>query len=402
MRLSTLSFTTGSLAAMQKQSAELSKLQNQVALGQRVTSPADDPIAAVHILELERAQSESEQFAKNSTLSKNRLNLEEQALADTGLILTRVRELTLQASNIGTLSDNDRQSIAIELSSRRAELQDVANRQDGGGEYLFAGFSSLTRPFIGGGSASVSFVGDQGNRLVQVGPTQRVPDGHSGFDVFMNIPEGNGTFATAATAANAGSGVIDVGTVTDRNAWVPDNYTITFTAPNAWEVTDSATPANVVATGAYTAGAPIEFNGVRVEITGAPASGDSFAVTQARGKDIFSTLDDIIGALRQPGGTDPANAQLATVLEGSLQQIDRANDHFLGIRAEVGARLSTLESADASRESLDIDLASSLSELRDLDYAEALTKMNQRLVGLQAAQLSYSQISRLSLFDYLR
>ena len=41
-------------------------------------------------------------------------------------------------------------------------------------------------------------------------------------------------------------------------------------------------------------------------------------------------------------------------------------------------------------------------DLRDLDYAQALTKMNQQLVGLQAAQLSYSKISNLSLFNYLR
>ena len=38
----------------------------------------------------------------------------------------------------------------------------------------------------------------------------------------------------------------------------------------------------------------------------------------------------------------------------------------------------------------------------DLDYAQALTKMNQQLVGLQAAQLSYTKISGLSLFNYLR
>src|SRR5262245_42432071 len=115
MRLSTQSFYTGSLAAMQEQAAELAKLQNQVALGKRISSPADDPIAAVHILDLERAQSESQQFATNSTLVKNRLNLEEQSLSDVGLVLTRVRELTLQASNIGTLSDSDRRSIATEL-----------------------------------------------------------------------------------------------------------------------------------------------------------------------------------------------------------------------------------------------------------------------------------------------
>jgi flagellar hook-associated protein 3 FlgL len=42
------------------------------------------------------------------------------------------------------------------------------------------------------------------------------------------------------------------------------------------------------------------------------------------------------------------------------------------------------------------------SDLRDLDYASAITKMNQQLVGLQAAQQSYARISQLSLFDYLR
>jgi flagellar hook-associated protein 3 FlgL len=387
---------------MQLQSAELAKLQNQVASGRRVNTPADDPIGAVHILELERAQSESEQFGKNSTLIQNRLNLEEQALADTGTVFTRVRELTLQASNIGTLSDSDRRSIATELASRLSQLQDIANRQDGNGEYLFAGYSTLTQPFAGGGSAAVSYVGDQGSRLVQVSSTQRVADSHSGFDIFMDVPEGNGTFATSVTATNTGSGSISVGDVIDRTSWVPDNYTLTFTTATDWQVTDSAVPPNVVANGVYTDGAPIQFNGARISVSGAPAAGDTFSVTQARSKDMFTTVSDIITALRQPAGSPAQNAQLASALNGSLQQIDQASDHLLSKRAEVGARLSTLESVDDSRAALDIDLASSLSDLRDLDYADALTKMNQRLVGLQAAQMSYSQISQLSLFNYLK
>src|SRR5262245_46537887 len=262
---------------MQQQAAELSKLQNQVANGRRVNTPADDPIGSVHILELERAQSESEQFGKNSTMIQNRLNLEEQALADTGTVLTRVRELTLQASNIGTLSDGDRRSIATELASRLAELQDIANRQDGNGEYLFAGYSTLTQPFAGGGTAPVSYVGDQGSRLVQVSSTQRVPDSHSGSDIFMNVPEGNGTFATAVTATTAGIGATGVGEVIDPTSWVPGNYTLTFTTATDWQVTDGAVPPNMVASGVYTSGAPIEFNGARIAVTGAPAAGDTFS-----------------------------------------------------------------------------------------------------------------------------
>lgn len=134
MRLSTLGFSTGAVSAMLSQQTALAKLQNQVALGQRVTTPADDPIASVHILELQRAQSESAQFAMNSTLAQNRLNLEEQAMVDTGNVLARVRELFIQAGNIGTLSSSDRASIANEMAARLDELHDVANRQDGNGE----------------------------------------------------------------------------------------------------------------------------------------------------------------------------------------------------------------------------------------------------------------------------
>ena len=39
--------------------------------------------------------------------------------------------------------------------------------------------------------------------------------------------------------------------------------------------------------------------------------------------------------------------------------------------------------------------------LRDVDYAAAISRMNQQLTGLQAAQAAYSKISQLSLFNYL-
>src|SRR5688572_13850347 len=403
MRLSSLGFSMGSMNAMLEQQSALAKLQNQVALGTRVTTPADDPIAAVHILELQRAQSESEQFAKNSTLAKNRLSLEEQSMVDVGNVLTRVRELVVQSGNVGTLSNNDRLSIATELAARLDELQDVANRQDGNGEYLFAGYSTKTKPFSGGEGTPISYVADQGERQLAISTTQRVADSHNGFDVFVDIPEGNGTFSTAVNMANTGSGAIDIGSVIDRTNWVPDDYTITFTSATTYEITDSATPTpNVVTTGAYTAGSAIQFNGVSVTITGVPAVGDTFSVEQSRSEDIFATLGDVISILREPAGNAVSNAKLSSTLSGSLQQLDQATDHFLGVRAQIGVRLATLDSVDASREAIDIDLASSLSDLRDLDYAQALTKMNQQLVGLQAAQLSYTKISGLSLFNYLK
>lgn len=401
MRISTLGFSMGSLSAMMTQQSALVKLQNQVALGYKVNQPADDPIAYVHVQELLRAQSESEQYAKNSTLAKNRLSLEEQGFVDTSTVMSRVRELILTAGNVATLSDTDRQSIATELSARLDELQAIANRQDGNGEYLFSGYSTKTEPFSGGDGTPISYVADQGDRQLQISTTQRIADSHNGFDVFVNIPQGNGTFVTNVNMSNTGSGAIDIGSVVDRPSWVPDDYTISFTSPTDYQITDGATPANVVQTGTYTSGSAITFNGVSVTITGAPATGDTFEVNRSRSESIFDTIKGVVDLLNTPAGSATANAKLTSGLRSSLQQMDQATDHFLGVRAQVGVRLATLDSVDASREATDIDLKSTLSDLRDLDYADAMTKMNQQLVGLQAAQLSYSKISGLSLFNYL-
>ena len=53
------------------------------------------------------------------------------------------------------------------------------------------------------------------------------------------------------------------------------------------------------------------------------------------------------------------------------------------------------------REDTKFQLAGSLSDLRDLDYAEAISRMNQQMTGLQAAQAAYTRIGQMSLFDFL-
>ena len=74
---------------------------------------------------------------------------------------------------------------------------------------------------------------------------------------------------------------------------------------------------------------------------------------------------------------------------------------MLQVRSEIGARLSSLDAAESAREDQKVELNRMKSELEDLDYAEAITRMNQQLVGLQAAQASYMRIAQLSLFNYL-
>jgi len=398
MRISTSAMHDLAIAALLRQQAELSKTQNQIATGKRVQKPSDDPVAAAQLFDLTRTQSQVEQFNRNSTAATTRLQLEEQALADSGTVLQRVHELVVQ-SNTATLTNSDRQYIVTELQARASELQAIANRQDTNGDYLFAGFAARTQPFARGSSGQVAYMGDSGARQLQVDSSQFVADANPGSQVFMDVTAGNGAFTTAAAATNTGSGVLDAGSIVDRSQWVPDQYTISFTSGSTWQVTDSAN--NPVAAGSYTGDGAIAFRGVQVNLSGTPASGDQFAVRPAGTQDVFGMLDGVIATLQAGAGNDATRAQMSTALNASLQQIEQASDHLLAVRASVGARLSVLGDADAARQDQSTDLATAVSGLQDLDYAAAVSKMSQQYVGLQAAQQSYANISKLSLFNYL-
>ncbi len=398
-RISTFMMHDNAGRSIQTQSGLLAQLQNQISSGKKINQPSDDPVGAVKLLDLQRQQGESDQFAKNISAAVNRSTLEEAALSDAASALQHARTLMVQGGNLGALSTSDRQSIANNLQSQLTELQDIANRKDSNGEYLFAGFSSLTQPFVRNGVNVTQYQGDSGSRLLQVGPSQWIADGHPGDEVFSTIPQGNGTFYTTATTTNGGSGVIDVGAVTDRAAWVPDNYTLTFTSATAWQITDSGS--NVVSSGAYTDGTQIAFNGVQVKVTGTPASGDSFSINQSQKQDVFKMMDDLIAALKLPASNSATNARIATAVGYGLQQMDQVMDHWSQVRSQVGARLNALDTAETSRQSTSDELARTALQLQDLDYATAMTQYSARQVALQAAQLSYSQIAKLSLFNYL-
>ena len=398
LRISTAALHDLAIASMLRQQAALARTQNQIATGRRVQTPSDDPVAAAQLYELSRTQAQLEQFGSNAGVARGRLQLEEQALADTGNVLQRVRELIVQANN-ATLSDGDRHSVATELRARVGELQSIANRRDSNDEYLFAGYATRTQPFARDASGQMAYGGDAGVRELQVDATQFIADADPGSGVYMDVPEGNGMFVTAAASANTGSGLLDTGSIVDRTQWIPDQYTIAFTTADAWQVSDGG--GNLVASGAYQGGGAIAFRGVQVSVSGAPASGDTFTVQASGTEDVFTTVDAAIAALQAGGSTDALRARLATALGGTLQQLDQAPERLLTVPASVGARLAMLDDVDGARANQSSALATAVSGLQDLDYASAIARMNQQYVSLQAAQQSYASIARLSLFDYL-
>jgi flagellar hook-associated protein 3 FlgL len=412
-RMSTPGQHAAAIAQILKQQTALSKTQVQVASGRRIQSPADDPVAATRIMSNERAQAQLTQYGRNADMALQRLGANEQALTNLGSLLQRIHVVTVQANN-GTMDDASLRAIATEVRARAGELLQIANRQDSNGEYLYAGFSTTTRPFAHDGTAA-SYGGDQGVRQLQISATQKIADSFNGERVFMDIPDGNGQFSASA-GVHAGTGVIGANQVTDPVAWAaaaaaaeavpqPHAYTIRFADADTdgvadnWEVLDAG--GVQVAAGSYAGNAVISFDGAQVSISGRPADGDTFTIVPAGNEDMFRTLDELLAALGRGADTPESRAQLSTDLNKAMAQLARSMDHVDNLRAETGARIAALDSAAAQREDLDYQLAESLSSLRDLDYAEALSRLNQQAVGLQAAQTAYTRIGQMSLFDVL-
>jgi flagellar hook-associated protein 3 FlgL len=394
MRISTDTFQNNALYYMEQLDAAIAKTQNQLSSGQQIQNAADDPVGMTEVNQLGSQLSASQQYTTNGNAVNTSLQLEEQALSDATNVLQSARDLAVQANN-GSLTTADRQGIATQQQQQLQDLIGIGNRVDGNGHYLFSGYSDTTQPFAQS-AGGVSYAGTQGVRQVQIGANHFVSAGDSGDSVFMNIPAGNGTFTTAATAGNSGTASIDGGTVTNAAAWLPDTYTLSFTSPTQYQVVNSSNA--VVASGSYTSGQAIAFNGVQVTVNGTPASGDSFSIATAGKASVFSTLSNLIGTLSS--GTQ-TTGQLATQIGGALQQIDGAINQFSTVSASVGARLNSVTASQSTGQAEQTDLKGSISQISDTDYAAAVTRLSSEQITLQAAQQSYALIAKLSLFNYV-
>lgn len=111
---------------------------------------------------------------------------------------------------------------------------------------------------------------------------------------------------------------------------------------------------------------------------------------------IFQTLGALIEQLETPG-----TAGLTAALATANGNVDLALDNILTVRASAGSRLQELDALDYGGEDRHIQYSQILSDLQDLDYTEALTRLSQQQFTLEAAQRSFVTVSGLSLFNFL-
>jgi len=400
MRISSNTIFDSNVAALNQQQTRLLQTQQQIASGRRLLTASDDPVAATRALEISQADATNTQYASNRDSARNTLSLAEGTLQAVTSLILDVRDATIAAGN-GSLNSSGRKAIATDMTARLQELTGLANSTDGLGNYLFSGFQSRTKPFVDT-TAGMGFFGDDGQNLVQVAASRQMASSDSGADVFMRIKNGNGTFATQAAAPNTGTGVISSGSVTNPAALVAGNsYTVSFSVAagvTSYTVTGAPTAlAPAMAGIPYVSGQAISFDGMQIDIKGAPANGDSFTVAPSANESVFKTISDLITALNAP----VVGANLTNSLGHGLHQLDNALNNVLSTRATLGLRLNELDALQIAGENMGLQFKQTLSKLQDTDYNKAISDLTQQNMSLQAAQKSFVKVTDISLFNYI-
>lgn len=316
MRVSTAQIYDQGTFGIQNNQSMLLKLQNQLSTGRRVVTPEDDPVAASQALVVLQSKELNAQYLRNQETARSRLNTEESTLGALTEELQAILERTVQAGN-GSYSQGEREMIATELEGRMQSLFGLANTQDGEGLYVFAGFQTQTQPFAYSGNVGpydlnntyVSYVGDEGQRKLQVDASQEMSISDSGTEIFMRVRDQNGVLT---------------------------------------------------------------------------------------GRSLFDSVQNLIDNLNTPLG--PSSQ---TDYEQSFNDLKGALDNVSRVRATVGTRLQALDGLGNAAEDLKLQYDTTLSNLQDVDYAQAISDLTRRQMQLEAAQASFAQISQLSLFNVI-
>jgi flagellar hook-associated protein 3 FlgL len=216
----------------------------------------------------------------------------------------------------------------------------------------------------------------------------------------QTISSGNGY--VAGQAITVGGSQVNI-TGSPANG---DQFTV-VDDPTTYTVSDTSNPPSASAVipppnQAYVSGQPISFDGMQLNITGSPSSGDTFTLAPSAKQSVFTTLTGLINLLQTPIGSGvTAETNLTNGLNAASNNLSSALNNVLTVQASVGARLNELTSLSSEGANQNLQYSSALSSLQGVNYAQAISQLSQQQLTLTAAQQSFVKIANLSLFSYI-
>lgn len=438
---------------IQKTNQRLAQLQEAITTGKRINHFEDDPLGAVRAFDLRTFESSLDQYDKNINASLPFLEQSDDALGEVVEVIGRAKELALQMTNDSN-NATDRKIAAAEVRQLYERMLGLANTQLEG-RYIFGGFKNGSAPF----SSTGAYSGDNGEIDVQTDAASSVTINLPGSKVFQAAGVAGGvgvldvlrdlqavlegtTTTTTPLALNVGVN-LDATAVTPGASFPagPDDTLTNWEAGSNFStsvmLTDSlGTSHEVKLLFRKTSATDWDYQAIakRSELdASAPASTDWRSVgagtLQFDGAGAFDVSGSTINAVGPFAWTNGAASQTIAATDlsftGSTQlsedsavltltqtniagfateigRLDVALEHIVGLRAEVGARINTAQTAKESVGVLQMKTEIRRGEIEGADMYKIYSDFSRAVQTFEAALQSSARITQTSLLDFLR
>lgn len=373
----------------------------------RIRRPSDDPVGTALAMRLRRELSAMEQFKSNAEDAITWLRDTESALTNTGNILHRLKELTVQAAN-GPLTKDDRQQVLHEVEELRDQLLQEANSAHVR-RHMFSGYHTDKATFvkvdINGIPKVVMNPYIYNAEVTGIDPDEiRVGLADVGKDV---VP---GEYKIDITGGGSGKATILVKDKDDNVVQVIPNEIDDledFKKNGAKITVGEATKPDEQFT--LLLGSGIELNdtgNLTIELDIKPNPGqidynlghyDSIP-TNLIGPDVFQKVFDTVYDLEEA-----LNGNEQDKLSGDiLKDIDDSTEQILKYRSQVGARTKRLEMTIDKMDANYLDYRELLSKTEDVNVAEMFTELKMDETVYRASLAIGARIIQPNLADFLR
>jgi len=158
----------------------MSRLSNMLASGKKINNPSDDVSGMMKSMDYKVSINEIEQYKKNISEADTHLGFADIAMSSVTNVLTRARELALQAST-GTQNAQTRAAIAQEVAHLRDQTLTLANSKFRN-RYVFSGYKTDTESF--GPGPGFNYQGDAGEVKVMIDKNANMAVNIPGDQVF--------------------------------------------------------------------------------------------------------------------------------------------------------------------------------------------------------------------------
>ena len=170
------------LVSLQRIAVDESTVLKQMASGKRIEQPSDDPAGMAALVQLQGTDEDTQQYLRNVSAVRSSLQVSDSTLSSATLELQRALALGVEGGT-GTLNDNNRNCVALEIEGISSDMLDLANSSLSG-TYLFAGTASTQKPFTVSVDGSIKYQGSSGTNQIQVGEGLWIGTGVSGQKIF--------------------------------------------------------------------------------------------------------------------------------------------------------------------------------------------------------------------------